>query len=294
MPRLNALGRLGSADPGVELLTTDNPGTAQEIAVKATETNTARQQLQQRVVESAGQQARACLAQHPNLELMVLADPSWHHGVVGPAASRIAEQFGRSVILLGRDGAGTWRGSGRSRGRDDLGTLASKLRADGLIERGGGHAAAVGLVVTGQQFEHLQSILPSLSMPRIDGVEPETEILGDVEDLSAPDWHHALDLLAPFGRGNPAPIFTARGCLITASPTNLALRDGTIWASKVQAWTQGGLVASVPWRDPAQARREWRVGGRYDLLLELTCRSYRERLFYNWIVLSSTAAGGVK
>jgi single-stranded-DNA-specific exonuclease len=289
IPKINALGRMGSADPGVELLTTLDPAAARAIAQRATEINVERQQLQQRVVESAGQQARSCLAQHPNMELLVLADPAWHHGVVGPAASRIVDMFGRSAILLGQDGPGNWRGSGRSRGRDDLGTIVNKLRTDRLIARGGGHAAAVGLGLTGLQLEHLQRILPTLAVPRRECVEPETEILGEVDELSAPDWQGALETLAPFGRGNPSPIFTARGFLITATPTFLSLSDGTVWACKVEGLTNGGQAIPLLWRDAAEAKRQWREGRRFDLRLELTCRSHRGRLFYNWMVLSCMA-----
>jgi len=294
IPRINALGRLGSADPGVELLTTVDPAIARAIAARASEVNTERQQLQQRIVDSAGQQARACLAQHPDLDLLVLADPSWHHGVVGPAASRIVEQFGRSAILLGRDGPDTWRGSGRSRGRDDLGALVSTLRTGGLIHRGGGHSAAVGLGVTRHQLEHLQGILPALVIPKLESVEPATEIIGEADDLPAPDWQRVLETLEPFGRGNPAPVLTAMGCEIATRPTNLALPDGTVWACKVEERTRKGQSLSVLWRDPGEAARKWLAGGPFDQFLELTCRSYRGRLFYNWIVLASTAKDGFK
>jgi len=294
IPRINALGRLGSADPGVERLTTADAAVARAIVAKATEVNAERQRLQQRIVDSAGQQARACLAQHPDLDLFVLADPSWHHGVVGPAASRIVEQFGRSAILLGRDGPDTWRGSGRSRGQDDLGALVNQFRTENLIERGGGHAAAVGLGLTGHQFENLRSILPTLAMPRLDSVEPETETLGEVDELPPVDWQQVLEMLVPFGRGNPAAVFAAKGCKITVSPTSLALSDGTVWACKAEGQTRGGRTVPLLWRDAAESKRQWRVGGRFDLLLEFSCRSFHRRLFYNWVVSASSPPSGIK
>jgi single-stranded-DNA-specific exonuclease len=140
IPALNALGRLGSAEPGVTLLTTTNQVVAEEIAGLCLELNEARKAKQQEMTEKAGNLARGVLNDHPDVAVLVLADQSWHHGVAGPAASQIAEKFVRSTILLAPNGLdGQWKGSGRSCNQDDLGGWIRAVKALGLVDRGGGH-----------------------------------------------------------------------------------------------------------------------------------------------------------
>ena len=150
IPAFNALGRLASAEPGVTLLTTTNRAEAEEIAAHARSLNANRKAIQQEMTDQAEALARSLLENHPDAHVLVLADRRWHHGVAGPAASRIAEQFSRSAILLAPAGtAGQWKGSGRSSNGDNLGQWVREVKSLGLLDRGGGHAAAVGLAAGG-------------------------------------------------------------------------------------------------------------------------------------------------
>jgi single-stranded-DNA-specific exonuclease len=287
IPKLNALGRLANADPAVDLLTTDDAALARQIVAKADGTNRLRQQLQQKIVESASNQAQVLLSGNPQLSALILADAAWHHGVVGPAASRIVENFNRSAILLGQDGAGVWRGSGRSFGRDDLGGLVARWQESGLITRGGGHSRAVGLAVTTKQLERLQRDTAKIVVPQAGVVDPETEVIGMADHLDAAGWRKVFEMLEPFGRRNPFPILLAAGCHLGSKPQALRLRDGTIWAVKVDARTRGGRTLRVTWRDHHRAAQEWRMGRRYDLELELSWKLYEGALLYNWHIRSS-------
>lgn len=290
IPKLNALGRLSLADPGVELLTTEDAALARQLAAKAAGINSLRQQLQQRVVESAAAQAGAKLSEHPETKILILSDPAWHHGVVGPAASRTVERFGRSAILIGLDGAGMWRGSGRSYGRDDLGTFVTQLRRAGFLAGGGGHAGAVGVMATGSQLARLHKVSPEFTIPQTGSFEAETEVIAEVDLLEPSEWRQVLELLEPFGRRNPLPLLTAQRCLMETTAEPLRCRDGTTWAAKAELRTRRGRTLSVLWRDHVRASHEWKPGRRYDLELELSWRPTNGRIYYNWAVASSRPA----
>jgi single-stranded-DNA-specific exonuclease len=94
-PRINASGRLGSANPAMELLTTDDPLEAQELAAQLQTANIERRDLQEQVVEEALEQARSLLNADPNLAGLVLWEEHWHEGVIGIAAARVVEEFRR-------------------------------------------------------------------------------------------------------------------------------------------------------------------------------------------------------
>jgi len=285
IPKLNALGRLAAPDPGVELLLSDDDAVARELAARATGINALRQQLQERTVESANAQTEAILRQSPEIRLPILANQSWHHGVVGPAASRIVERYQRSALLLGGDGPGTWRGSGRAWLHDDLGALRG-LKTSGLLTRGGGHAAAVGVAMDSAQINRLRQIVPGLSLPQVADPGPAHEVIGEVDELPMAEWQLVFECLEPFGRKNPAPLFTANNCLIKTAPVPLRLKDGTVWAVRAEVLTQKGHPVSVGWRDPVKAAQEWGPGRRCDLQLELSWKEYNGRLFHNWMVVA--------
>ena len=284
-PPLNALGRLESPTPGVELLTSDDPVKAQNIAAHCRALNERRKVLQKQIVEQALSQGQEQLRRHPALPVLVLADASWLPGVVGPAASRVAEQLGRSAILVGIDSApNRWKGSGRAHNSDHLGAWLEAVKALGMVERGGGHAAAVGVALRSEQIDQLRGIAPHIVMPQTSHHEAESEVVGDDNELSPAEWLQVFDLLEPFGPGNPAPLLHFGNAKLVSAPTELLLREtGKPWALK-GAFQVDDRSLSVVWTDVDRGRSIWHPGARYDLELELTARPYQGRMYFNWSV----------
>jgi len=200
-PRINAAGRLRRPDAGLELLLTEDPARAEEIAAELDSVNVERRLVEQRLVW----EAEAQVGELGERSAYVLCGADWHPGVIGIVASRIVERHHRPAILIAFDGElGT--GSGRSiPGFDLLGALHAG--ADHL-ERYGGHRAAAGLTIRRERLEpfaaaieaHAAELLtPELLAPveRVDAIVSGAELgLPLVEELAA---------LEPCGTGNASP-----------------------------------------------------------------------------------------
>ena len=291
IPKLNAVGRLGDAEPAVTLLTTTDPIIAKTIATHCCERNELRKQLQREMVKQAKALAGVIVGDHPETPVLILAESSWHHGVAGPAASQIAETFQRSAILLAPHTEGQWKGSGRSVNGDHLGRWVRDAKSLGLAERGGGHSAAVGLVTTSAQIAPLQSAGLFLPVPQADH-EPVTEVIGNIDQLKAEEWATVSELLAPCGRKNPFPLVSAQGAVCYGEPTALnSQEDQKVWAMRAKFKIHGGKIITILWRDAEAARQHWTTGARCDLMLELTVQRKADRTFYNWTASSSQPSG---
>jgi single-stranded-DNA-specific exonuclease len=199
-PRINAAGRLYRADAGLELVLTEDPARAAEVADELDRVNAERRHTEQRILFAA----EAQVAEQGEQPAYVLAGDDWHPGVVGIVASRIAERYHRPAVLIAMDGE-TGTGSGRSvRGFDLLGCLNASAEH---LQRHGGHRAAAGLEIARGDLEAFRAafrahadaaLTPELREPveRIDAVVAGDELgLGLAEELQQ---------LAPFGQGNPA------------------------------------------------------------------------------------------
>ncbi len=210
-PRINAAGRMRRADSGLELLLTDDPARAMEIAVELDAVNAERRAVEQRILWEAESQ----VTQLGPRTAYVLACEDWHPGVIGIVASRIVEHHHRPAILVALDGElGT--GSGRSIAGFDL--LGGLHAAAGHLERYGGHRAAAGLSLRREHLDdfraafeaHAAEVLtPEMLEPveRVDAIVSGSELgLGLAEELEA---------LQPCGMGNPAPRLLVPGARFT-------------------------------------------------------------------------------
>lgn len=286
VPPVNALGRLEAADPGVVLLTTSDWVEAQRIAGDCRELNGQRKIVQKKIVAEGTAQGRAMLDQYPALPVLILAHPEWLPGVVGPAASRIVEQIGRSAILLGPGQIpDEWKGSGRAVDSDNLGNWIETVKRQGCLQRGGGHVAAVGVALHSGQIEQLRAAAIALPMPKVAGYEPDHEVIGELEELPAMDWLQVCAALEPCGRGNPWPLMSARRARLIHAPTELwsgGFSDA--WALK-GIFSIGLVTISVAWSDLEAAGKQWRKGGHYDLHLELSPKGDKGKIYCNWRVV---------
>ena len=211
-PRLNAAGRMADPSVALDLLLTDDPLRADTLARELDVQNKLRQSVEHDLTEAALALAEREFAEGDRG--LVLAGDGWHEGVKGIVASRLVQRFGVPVMLLAIEGDEA-RGSGRSAGAVDL--HQALVATSDVLERFGGHAAAVGMTVsTGRIAEfrerflaHLAS-LPAEQFVREHRVDAELE-LGQVGlDLAA-----EIAALEPFGSGNPRPLFAVGGVFMS-------------------------------------------------------------------------------
>jgi single-stranded-DNA-specific exonuclease len=198
-PRLNAAGRLYRADAALELVLTEDPVRAAEIAGELDAANRERRQLEARIRLLAEAQI-AELGERP---AYVLAGDGWHPGVIGIVASRLADVHRRPVVLIALDGdAG--KGSGRSIERFDL--LAALTVCGGHLQSFGGHRVAAGLEIDRGRVPDFRAELEAHAERALEGVDlSEIErvdaiVAGDDLGMTLAE---ELQTLAPFGRGNP-------------------------------------------------------------------------------------------
>lgn len=210
-PRLNASGRLGDATRSLRLLTTDNVTEAQDITRELDANNSERQGLEQAILEEA-QQLLAETVNPVEDRAIILAHRGWHIGVIGIVASRIQRAHHRPTIIIGIDEDGVGKGSGRS---IDGCSLVDGLNqcAEHLVVFGG-HEMAAGLTINEDKVESFRASFNryASSVLQAEHLQPRLRLSGaiDLAQLNA-DLFHQIELLAPFGRENPEPIFIFEG-----------------------------------------------------------------------------------
>ena len=201
-PRLNAAGRLGSAEPALELLLTRDEARAEELSSELERLNTERRREEQRVVEEATAQVVARGEPPP---ILVAWSPGWHRGVVGIAASRLVRDFGRPALLLAVEGEHA-TGSGRSVPGLELHRFLAPWRAD--LERFGGHAGAVGLTASTARLPVLAAAWEEAALswpPELTGRAHLYELHVAPRQIRG-ELLREVELLEPHGQGNPRPL----------------------------------------------------------------------------------------
>ncbi len=208
-PRLNAPGRLDSAEKALELLLTRDPARARKLAQQLDRFNRERQEQERRVVQEARE---ALLARRRLPPIAVAWSASWHRGVVGVAAGRLARELNRPTVLLAvEDDVAT--GSGRSIEGIHLHDFLARWRAD--LARFGGHAQAIGLTAETARLEALQRQWEDAARvwsDRIAVKRYEYELDLEPRQLSG-ELLAQLAGLEPHGQGNPRPLIRFRGPL---------------------------------------------------------------------------------
>ena len=296
-PRLNAAGRVGDAQVAYELLVTEDAGRAAQLAAELDGRNRERQDLTIATVEKARQYI---LADRVSGLLYLIADPSFHLGVVGLVAGRLSEEF-YLPILVARQGETHTTGSGRSIPEFHI-TRALDECSD-LLERYGGHSAAAGFTVKNENLLALQTGLLQVAARKLADKELEPWLEIDAElNLRAIDRRGVEDMLTarsvdrpvdesdgglpivdclgqlrPFGPENPAPLFASYGLEVKgkeqvgAAGRHLKMRlhdDKQIW--EAIAFQQGGWYDALPERvDVAYELKPDEWNGRHRLQLNV-------------------------
>lgn len=219
-PRLNAPGRLGSAEASLELLLSRDPRRATRIASDLDRWNRERQDWERRVAEEAREMAseRAAVLGGDMPAILVLWSESWHRGVVGIAAGRLAREFHRPTILLAvEDGQAT--GSGRSVRGVHLHGFLDRWRD--CLPRFGGHAQAVGMTIEVDRLEELRDLWEEAAAGEWSEVLAVRTLEYELElapGLVTAELFADLQRFEPFGEGNRAPMVRIRGPLELARP----------------------------------------------------------------------------
>lgn len=254
-PRVNAGGRIGAADLGVRLLTTDDPAEAASLAAELNRLNAERRAIEALVGDAANEAA----ALHAADPVIVVAGQGWHAGVIGIVAARLKERYGRPAIVIGLDGA-MGKGSGRSIAGVDLGAAVISARDTGLLIAGGGHAMAAGLTVaTGQVDalrEHLKvRLAKAVAISRagaglsVDAVLAPAGVCAALAD--------ALDAAGPYGAGWPSPrVVAGPGQIVDARVV------GESHLRLVFAGADGGRFKAIAFRHAETALGAALIGAR--------------------------------
>jgi single-stranded-DNA-specific exonuclease len=216
-PRINAAGRMASAGDVIELFLTEDHDRARELAGQLHELNKDRQQTEAEIARAIFEQ---CLEQ-PVTDgdcALVFAGEGWHRGVVGIVASRVVERFHRPAFVLGIEN-GVAQGSGRSIPAFHL--LEALETMPELFRKFGGHRQAAGVTLASNRLDEFRARFCAHASTLLTAAdfEPALEIDAEIEFREITDQAVAEVLrLAPFGFGNPAPIFVVRGVEVAAPP----------------------------------------------------------------------------
>lgn len=218
-PRVNAGGRVGQADLGARLLSSDDPHEVGALAVRLDEFNAERRAIEREVLDQAIARIEGLYGpDRTSLPSALLVESEgWHVGVIGIVASRLVERYGRPVFVVGLDGA-MGKGSGRSVRGVDLGAAVIAARQAGLLVNGGGHAMAAGLTVARDSLPELTRFLDQRIAPQL-GAAPPVRELG-IDAALAPAAATAelvsmIDRVGPFGAGNAQPRFALTGVRVS-------------------------------------------------------------------------------
>ncbi|HXA08410.1 MAG TPA: single-stranded-DNA-specific exonuclease RecJ [Chthoniobacterales bacterium] len=216
-PRLNAAGRLTTAEKALQLLLTADLAEATALAGELDGQNRERQSVEHAIVEAAERKiAEQNLSAAPAI---ALGERGWHPGVLGIVASRLARNYHRPTIVVGFDQTGLGKGSGRS--IPGLSLVAALGECAGLLEKFGGHEMAAGLTIREENFATFTGLFQERCRARLsdEQLEPRLHLDGELmlSDLNWEllRWH---ELLQPFGNGNPQPLFLVRAVEPAAPP----------------------------------------------------------------------------
>jgi single-stranded-DNA-specific exonuclease len=209
-PRLNAAGRLETAEESLHLLLAKNLEEAMPIAQNLDLRNRERQKIEKSIVEEVIGVVRSKFDAQKDF-VIVEGQLLWHIGVVGIVASRVLQEFYRPTIIIGGEGE-AWRGSGRSIAGFDL--AAALRECDDLLIKHGGHAMAAGVTIHPDKIDAFRARLNEIARRSLKPEDLQPPLRLDVEvalkEISLATLAE-LDQLKPMGQGNPSVQFFARG-----------------------------------------------------------------------------------
>ncbi len=213
-PRINAAGRIESAEKAVKLFLCHDPEEAKIMAEELCEINRRRQAEENRIIDEAAEKIRESF-DFENDKVIVLSEENWHHGVIGIVASRITERFGLPSILISFDSAGVGKGSGRS--VKGINLVEALTYCSDLLIKYGGHELAAGLTVSRENFEGFRQRINSFVRENMTDFTAFATVEGDTyiepSDVTL-EQAQELFCLEPYGVANPSPLFFTEGLIV--------------------------------------------------------------------------------
>lgn len=209
-PRINAVGRIADPQLVIDLLTTDDPGTALELAMKCEEVNQLRQRLCELIEQEAIAQVEASQLNLLDDRVLVVVQAGWHHGVIGIVASRLVERYGVPVFIGTYEEDDPHHIRGSARGIPEFNVFEALQCCDELLTKYGGHRAAGGFSLPADRLDEMRSRLrvyanlhlqPHHLRPLV-----SVDVQADLADLTL-ELYQAIDHLHPCGIENPDPVF---------------------------------------------------------------------------------------
>ena len=230
-PRLNAAGRVGSAENSLKLLMTDSVREAELLAARLNEDNRLRQQLESKTLA----EALAKIDKEINFKehrVIVLHQDDWHPGVIGIVASRIVERFYRPTILLSSEDEEFVKGSGRS--IDNFHLFDALVKCERFLEKFGGHSKACGLSMKRGYVDDFKKAINNRANDVIlaEALTPKLDIEAQIPlSLLNEELIGQIQQLSPFGPGNPKPIFTTTAVSLKTNPEIVGKNTVKMWVS---------------------------------------------------------------
>ncbi len=216
-PRINAAGRMDVARDVIELFSVKDAARARELAAKLDHLNSDRQEEERKILRAVEDRFTGDPALC-DAYCIVVDGEGWHRGVIGITATRVVERYNRPAVVISREGEEAF-GSGRSIRAFHL--LEAIESCSNLFSRYGGHSHACGFAMPAANVAELRSRLDAFARARLTAADFDPILDLDAElDLSeiTPELFHALELLEPYGMGNPEPVFAARSLQLAAPP----------------------------------------------------------------------------
>jgi single-stranded-DNA-specific exonuclease len=260
-PRINAAGRMDVARDVIELFSVKDPVRAVEIANRLDQLNSERQEEERRILESINKR----FEEDPGLSdafCVVVDGEGWHRGVIGITATRVVERYGRPALVISKNGDEA-HGSGRSIKPFHL--LNALESCPELFTRFGGHSHAVGFSLPSANVEELRARLDAhaRSCLSLDDFDPILEADAELSLAQiTPELFAALEQMEPFGAGNHAPVFVARGVRLMAPPK--VIKEKHVRLKIAPPLQQEGNKNSQAWRNSvAYNALGWRMAEKF-------------------------------
>lgn len=229
-PRINVSGRIGSPDIALKLMLTEDALEAKELAAILNQENSHRQKIQEGIFRQAVSKIEGEFNFKDNKVIVVWSE-DWHPGVIGIVASKIADRFYRPAVVLSvQDGIA--KGSGRSIENFHLFDAVYQCRH--TLENFGGHEAACGVTILKDNIEKFRDSINQVAHNMIGASDLIPKLDVDMElPLSSLDERlmEELDMLGPFGTGNPQPLFLSRDLKVKGAPAQYGRAGMKMWVS---------------------------------------------------------------
>lgn len=279
-PHINAAGRMSSAREAVKLLQAEDESTIQIQVEKLVELNSTRKQKQEEAYNECVDMISG------DEDIIILHMDDIHEGIGGIAAGKIKENYYRPVIIVTPSGEGYIKGTGRSIPQIDIYKLLK--RHEGFFERFGGHHSACGFLMKSDLYDEFKSALQedvaSMKLQQPDLLEKE--LMWDIEirpEEMTVELAHTLDLMEPFGEGNPRPAFLMKNIQIDSVRF---LGDGThagLFVSSAQGQPGGGADC-ILFRRAQEFSDVLRPGVRVDITGTVKLKEWRGRESVQFVI----------